>query len=384
MKLRVAFVTQYDATDRTSWSGTSFFISRALERQDVVVDLIGSLRRRAGPIPRVKEALHRRLRTGSYLLDRAPSVLRAYGREVDSRLPRNADLIFFPGSFPLLAFLRDRRPCVAYTDGSFHALHGFYPEYRTICRESVADALRAEEAALDRCAHLFFSSPWALDTAQQGYPFLAAKSTVVPFGANLDEPMGRDQMEGTLDRRGGATCRLLFVGRDWRRKRLPFVFEVMEALARRGIDAALDVVGVPDFPGLGPSFHVRDWGILDTSTAEGKGAYDALLRGSDFMILPSAAECFGICLCEAASRGLPCVASGVGGIPSVVRDGLSGFVLPPKAGPGDYAEAIATAFTDRVLYRGLAYGAFEDSTARLNWHAAMQIIVPRLWEIASS
>jgi hypothetical protein len=67
-----------------------------------------------------------------------------------------------------------------------------------------------------------------------------------------------------------------------------------------------------------------------------------------------------------------------------VRDGLSGFVLPPKAGPGDYAEAIATAFTDRVLYRGLAYGAFEDSTARLNWHAAMQIIVPRLWEIASS
>jgi glycosyltransferase involved in cell wall biosynthesis len=378
MKLRIAFVTPYDAMDRSSWSGTAFYLARAFTRHGVTVDLVGGLRRRVGWPTHLRKFLTHRPRSATYLLDRDPSVLAAYAREVDSRLTPEADMLFFPGSFPIPGFLRDRRPCVAYADGSFHELQGFYPEYQTLCHQSVAQALRAEEAALTRCDHIFYASPWALDATRERYPFIAGKSTVVPFGANGDESLGRGEIDEAIAGRGHGACKLLFVGKDWRRKRLQLVFEVMATLAGRGIDVELDMVGVSGFPTIDPSLPVRNWGLLDTWTAEGKEIYGRLLRDSDFMILPSIAECFGICLCEAASRGLPSVAAAVGGIPSVVRHGRTGYVLPSDAKPEDYADVIQAAYTDRALYRSLAGCAYEEFCARLNWDAAVEAILARL------
>jgi glycosyltransferase involved in cell wall biosynthesis len=59
---------------------------------------------------------------------------------------------------------------------------------------------------------------------------------------------------------------------------------------------------------------------------------------ADLLVLPSWYEAFGIVLAQAMAVGLPCVASNVGGIPSVVRDGETGLLFPP----GD-ARALAAA-----------------------------------------
>jgi glycosyltransferase involved in cell wall biosynthesis len=378
MKPVIAFVTQYDATDPASWSGTATFLARALERHGAAVSMVGGLRRRDGATRRLRKLLMHRPRSATYLVDRDPRVLAAYAREIDARLPAEADVLLFPGSFPAPGFIRDRRPCVAYTDGSFHALLDFYPEYRTLCPRSVLDGIKAEEAALRRCAHIVYSSPWARDTARERYPFIAGKSTVVAFGANLDQTMDPHGLNEAILRRGRGPCRLLFVGKDWMRKRLALVFETMAALAGRGIEVELDLVGVQGLGPLDPSLPVRDWGLLDTSVGDGRATYLRLLAEADFMMLPSAAECFGICLCEAASRGVPGVAAAVGGIPSIVRNGDTGYTLPANAGPGEYADVIEAAFSDRLLYRRLAEGAFREYTSRLNWDAAVEAILPIL------
>jgi glycosyltransferase involved in cell wall biosynthesis len=51
-------------------------------------------------------------------------------------------------------------------------------------------------------------------------------------------------------------------------------------------------------------------------------------ESADLLVLPSWYEAFGIVLVQAMAAGLPCVASDVGGIPSVVRDGQSGLLFP--------------------------------------------------------
>lgn len=52
------------------------------------------------------------------------------------------------------------------------------------------------------------------------------------------------------------------------------------------------------------------------------------LKNADCLVLPSYNECFPLVLLEAMKKGLPCISTNVGGIPSIVKDGVTGFIVP--------------------------------------------------------
>ena len=71
-----------------------------------------------------------------------------------------------------------------------------------------------------------------------------------------------------------------------------------------------------------------------------------IYRASDVCICPSVwNEAFGLVLAEAMACGVPCVASRVGGIPEVVEDGKSGYLVPP-GDPAALASAIEALLDD--------------------------------------
>ncbi len=49
----------------------------------------------------------------------------------------------------------------------------------------------------------------------------------------------------------------------------------------------------------------------------------------DLVVHPALMEGLGVSLLQAASAGVPIVASRVGGIPEAVRDGENGLLVPP-------------------------------------------------------
>jgi len=65
----------------------------------------------------------------------------------------------------------------------------------------------------------------------------------------------------------------------------------------------------------------------------------AFLDKIDIFAAPSREEAFGITICEAMERGLPVVASRVGGIPEILRDGTDGFLVTPER-PEELAAAL--------------------------------------------
>ncbi|MGH7606560.1 MAG: N-acetyl-alpha-D-glucosaminyl L-malate synthase BshA [Gemmatimonadales bacterium] len=109
---------------------------------------------------------------------------------------------------------------------------------------------------------------------------------------------------------------------------------------RRAMPATLVLVG--DGPERDAAEHEADQqGLRKDVRFLGKVAsVGDVLRGSDLFLLPSVTESFGLAALEAMACGVPVIASTAGGIPEVVLNGDTGFLLPV----GDIA-----AMTERAI-----------------------------------
>ena len=90
----------------------------------------------------------------------------------------------------------------------------------------------------------------------------------------------------------------------------------------------------------------------------------SLLRASHVIVLPSwmEGETFPLCLLEAALIGLPAIGARWNGIPSIIEDGKTGFVVTPQD-PHDLAEAIDRFLLDPALYPRMSALAKERALA---------------------
>lgn len=78
---------------------------------------------------------------------------------------------------------------------------------------------------------------------------------------------------------------------------------------------------------------------------------------ADLCVVPSTCEeAFGLAALEPAARGVPVVASAVGGIPEVVVDGETGLLIPP-ASPEKLADAISSLLTNPGLRKTMGENA---------------------------
>jgi phosphatidylinositol alpha-1,6-mannosyltransferase len=77
-------------------------------------------------------------------------------------------------------------------------------------------------------------------------------------------------------------------------------------------------------------------------------------------------EGFGISLVEASACGLPVVAGNSGGIPDAVRDGETGFLVPPDD-PAALAAAVSRLLADAELARRIAAAGRKAVETYYNW-----------------
>ena len=83
---------------------------------------------------------------------------------------------------------------------------------------------------------------------------------------------------------------------------------------------------------------------------------DALMAESDLMVMSSRYEGLPIALLEGHQAGLPIVATDVGGCNEIVRQGVSGWLVPPGV-PEALADAIEWALADVARYEEMSVQA---------------------------
>lgn len=170
---------------------------------------------------------------------------------------------------------------------------------------------------------------------------------------------------------------ILFLGRVGERKG---VFDLLQAFAAaRGVNNALDLTIGGDGAlwrakrealRLGVADHVELCGWVGPQERE------ALFSRADIFVLPSRAEGLPMSVLEAMARGLPVIATPVGGLPELIEDGVNGLLVPPSD-PQALTRAILKLADDREGREALGRAARETILAR---HSAA-VVLPRLEEV---
>lgn len=101
---------------------------------------------------------------------------------------------------------------------------------------------------------------------------------------------------------------------------------------------------------------------------------------ADVCVMPSLYESFGLVALEAMACGTPVVASRVGGLPHVVRDGETGLLVPEND-PEALAGTLQTLLADEVLRHRLGERAREVAQG-LSWERVAEQIVALYQQVA--
>lgn len=134
-----------------------------------------------------------------------------------------------------------------------------------------------------------------------------------------------------------------------------------DARALKGLAAELGIAPAVDFTGAVP--HVR---VPEELRA--MHVYAALSR--------THSESFGVAVIEASACALPVVVADVGGLPEVVEEAVTGFVIPPED-PAAAADALERLAAVPELRRRMG----DAGRARVRAHYAWEMCVDRMLEV---
>lgn len=237
-----------------------------------------------------------------------------------------------------------RPPIVVHTFHG-HVLRGYFGSFQTT-------AFRLLEWWLARrTTRLVAVSPQVRDDLVALGVAPAEKFAVVRLGIELEERVtserSREEARRALGIPNGRFV-VGWIGRMTGVKRTDDVLEGLRRLRERGVDACLCMVGDgPDRDHVEQRAH--DLGVVRHCLFLGYQEDVApWYQACDAVILPSANEGTPVSVIEALAAGRPVVATAVGGVPDVVRDGVDGFLVEPGDLDG-LAERLARLAADPEL-----------------------------------
>lgn len=372
MPLKILYACSGDANNQNVWSGSVFHIRTALERAGLELEVFDRIQFECPLALRLLHQGYKRFSRKVHQLQIEPSVLKHAARRIERRfLDTGADAVFCPGAgVPINTFVDPRIPVFVYLDATKRSWVESYYGLDTLCARSRKLLDVVDRHGLENNTMTFFCTDWARQAALNETGVSPDRLAVVPFGANMLEPPGAAEVKAFIESRDSTTCRLLFLGKEWVRKGGPEGVLLLRGLREAGVAAEMDVIGCkPPIPAdLQPWVHAH--GFVDRSTVEGRAQFRKIISGSHLLLSFSKAEAYGLALCEANAFGVPCLATSVGGIPTIIRDGINGMLFSSPLQVKPCLERTLNLMRDFKAYQALARGARAEFDTRLNWTVA--------------
>lgn len=248
-----------------------------------------------------------------------------------------------------------------------------------------------EKTALEMADAIIAVSRSTAQDVERCFPIDPARLHVIPNGIDTEEYAPRED-PGCLAEYGinPELPYVLFVGRITRQKGLAYLLQAVPHLLP-DVQVVL-CAGAPDTPGMAQEIETtvkqlqqQRSGVIWIPSMLPRPQVITLYSHAAVFCCPSIYEPFGLINLEAMACRTPVVASAVGGIPEVVVDGETGYLIDPQLSltppyeprnPADFARRLASAMNHLLAdpvrrhqmgERGRAY--VEE---HFSWHAIAQ------------
>lgn len=242
---------------------------------------------------------------------------------------------------------------------------------------SAANAAEKREALLGSRLGIAAPSRWLLEMAEQrGVLGAEREGRVIPNGVDTDifTPGDRGAARAAL---GLPDNRLVvaMAARDVRSNPYKGYYTLAEAVRRLPDELArrMTVLLIGD---AGDAGRLGAAEVLPLRFAADPRTLAEWYRAADVLVHPALAEAFGLTVVEAMACGVPVIATRVGGVPEVVRDGVDGLLVDP-AEPQVLAATLQGLLGDEALRERFAAAGVRRVVERFS--LAGQVDAYRSW-----
>lgn len=380
--MNIAFVALYNIKDVQRGSGTYYHIYQELCSQNHNVTTIGPLDIKFPFFTRLFRFITKRILLKKYFSYLDPFVGLNIGKAVQGHLKGQDFDIILTSDYAIAGYSKLKIPIVLWTDSIFPSNYNenTHPWLMNMPWFAVLMAQTVVKKALNNISLCIVPGYWNYDEIIKYDIIEEDLLSVIPFGANIQDPGKKIEKIGTFNNLSNNKLNILFVGADFKVKKLKDAINVVEHLRKEGVDAVLNVVGgeyeayqqIIEEEGLNQKQNylnkfIKFYGKLNKNNRKDLQKLLNLYSNSNIFLLPSIAEGFGIAYVEAAAYGIPSLGYKTQGVMTSVKDGVSGVLIDLSEDVTCFSEIISSWIRDSDYYQQLCIGARSHYEINGNW-----------------
>jgi glycosyltransferase involved in cell wall biosynthesis len=253
------------------------------------------------------------------------------------------------------------QPHVLYGDCTHRMAEIEYPPWDTFRPRQRQAWYRQERQLYHSAGHIFARSDRQRESLIRFYAVDERRTTTVGAGVNFaswsDSPHVYD----------GRT--MLFVGKDFKRKGGPCLLQAFDLVRQQIPDARLIVVG--------PKQTIEHDGVEYMGRVNDRKRMQDIYSQSTLFVMPTVFDSWGNVYTEAMAHKLPCIGTPVGGVPEIIVDQETGYLVPPNQ-PEVLADRLLYLLRDPGLMQEMGEQGYHRVVEQFTWDRVVGRMRPHL------
>ena len=363
-KINIAYVTKEDSRDKMAWSGTSYNIYKCLKKTGHNIIRLGPYHSFFEKFLKLVELFYKFLNI-KFDPDRNIFISKIFSKKIHKSLTNKKIDLLVVHDCPIISFLKTEIPIIIWTDITFDLYQkSYFNNYKKFHLSSISQGNYLEKLSLNKANTVIYSTKYAQINAKKKYFIKNDKIKIIPFGSNI-LPISKKKFllhQKNRIKNKKETIKFISVGVDWERKNMNKSIHVIKELNDMGYKCTLKIVGaIPPKNFIKPKF-VR---IIPFLNKKNITKLKKHYLNSDYFILLSKAEAFGLVIQEATAYGLPLILNNIDGI-RYVADKKYSLLVERNSSPHMIASKIANLNNNISKYKKLSHNSYSSSFNN-NW-----------------
>lgn len=353
---KINFITNQDLnTTSGGWSGINWNIHKQLSKS-LAINYVGPIDPPVRFLEKLISKAKRTLGLKSRFSFFSDNRLQKIKNQVVLQ-KKDSDYDFYFGQTPWIA-CDSEVPFGVYMDADFKTYLNIFSTPNKFTEKDIDRISKKEEHWLQNARNIFVGSEWAWQEMLKSYDLKEQQKVVVHTGGNIELPT-EDKYKGGFN--------LVFISLNFEKKGGFICVDAFSKVKEKFPELTLSIIGEK------PPNHILDIegviyeGFLRKTNDVELNKFKDILSNAFLLIHPTKMDTMGAVLIEAGYFGCPSIAPKRFGIPELVLNNETGYVIDLPFDYHRFAEKIESLLHNKSIYLTMRKMAWNYTRTELTW-----------------